>query len=57
MSEPRLDLSAFQRAVASLESSLDVATDTAWFSQQSAKVQRTLIAGVDIADRPIADSR
>ncbi len=46
MSEPRLDLSAFQRAVASLESSLDVATDTAWFSQQSAKVQRTLIAGV-----------
>ena len=46
MSEPRLDLSAFQRAVASLESSLDVATDTAWFSQQSAKVRRTLIAGV-----------
>ena len=46
MSEPKLDLSAFQRAVASLESSLDVATDTAWFSQQSAKVQRTLIAGV-----------
>ena len=46
MSEPRLDLSAFQRAVASLESSLDVATDTAWFNQQSAKVRRTLIAGV-----------
>ena len=46
MSEPKLDLSAFQRAVASLEASLDVATDTAWFNQQSAKVRRTLIAGV-----------
>jgi len=46
MSEPKLDLSAIQRAVASLETALDVATDTAWFNQQSWKVQHTLIAGV-----------
>jgi len=46
MSEPKLDLSAIQRAVASLETALDVATDTAWFNQQSSKVQHTLIAGV-----------
>lgn len=46
MSETRLDLSALRNAVASLEGSLDVVGNSAWFSQQSAIVRNTLMAGV-----------
>ena len=46
MAEPKLDLSALRSALSSLEDGLDVVRDTAWFDQQSAKVQNTLIAGV-----------
>lgn len=40
-----LDLSALQRALASLEDGLEVVSDSGWFSQQSPKVQNTLVAG------------
>ena len=46
MAEPKLDLSALRSALSSLEDGLDVVRATAWFDQQSAKVQNTLIAGV-----------
>lgn len=42
----KLDLSALRNAVSSLEDGLDVVSDIAWFNQQSAKVQNTLVAGV-----------
>ncbi len=41
-----LDLSALQRALASLEDGLEVVSDSDWFNQQSPKVQNTLVAGV-----------
>lgn len=41
-----LDLSALRQALASLQDGLEVVEDQAWFNQQSAKVQNTLIAGV-----------
>ena len=46
MTDPKLDLSALRSALSSLEDGLDVVRDTAWFNQQSSKVQNTLIAGV-----------
>lgn len=46
MSTPHLDLSALRSAVDSLQDGLEVVNDIAWFVQQSAKVQNTLIAGV-----------
>jgi nucleotidyltransferase substrate binding protein (TIGR01987 family) len=46
MNESTLDLSALHRALASLEDSLEVVSDSAWFNEQSPKVQNTLIAGV-----------
>ena len=46
MSQHRLDLTSLRNAVASLEGSLDVVGDRAWFGQQSATVQNTLMAGV-----------
>lgn len=42
----RLDLSALRNAVSSLEDGLEVVSESAWFIQQSSKVQNTLIAGV-----------
>lgn len=46
MTDSKLDLGALRSAVASLEDGLEVVRDTRWFSQQSSKVQNTLIAGV-----------
>jgi len=46
MNEPGLDLSALRSALASLEGSLEVVGNSAWFSEQSVIVQNTLIAGV-----------
>ena len=46
MTDSKLDLGALRSAVASLEDGLEVVRDTGWFSQQSSKVQNTLIAGV-----------
>ena len=46
MTEPVLDLGALRNAIASLEGGLAVVGDSAWFSQQPAIVQDTLIAGV-----------
>ena len=46
MNDSTLDLSALQRALTSLEDSLEVVSDSAWFNEQSLKVQNTLIAGV-----------
>ena len=42
----RLDLSALRQTLASLQDGLEVVGDQAWFNQQPAKVQNTLIAGV-----------
>lgn len=42
----KLDLGALRSALASLEDGLEVVRDTSWFSQQTSKVQNTLIAGV-----------
>lgn len=42
----KLDLSALRSAVTSLEDGLEVVSDSEWFSQQSAKVRNTLVAGV-----------
>ncbi len=41
-----LDLSALRLALTSLQDGLEVVEDQAWFNQQPAKVQNTLIAGV-----------
>ncbi len=46
MNDSTLDLSALQRALTSLEDSLEVVSDSRWFNEQSLKVQNTLIAGV-----------
>jgi nucleotidyltransferase substrate binding protein (TIGR01987 family) len=46
MNTPSLDLSSLRQALSSLEDSLDVVRDTAWFLQQTDKVRHTLIAGV-----------
>ncbi len=46
MADSKLDLGALRSAVASLESGLEVVCDTSWFTQQTSKVQNTLIAGV-----------
>ncbi len=46
MNDSTLDLSALQRALSSLEDSLEVVSDSQWFNEQSPKVQNTLIAGV-----------
>ena len=46
MADSKLDLTALRSALSSLEDGLDVVRDTAWFNQQSSKVQNTLIAGV-----------
>ena len=46
MNGSTLDLSALQRALVSLEDSLEVVSDSEWFNEQSLKVQNTLIAGV-----------
>jgi nucleotidyltransferase substrate binding protein (TIGR01987 family) len=42
----KLDLSAFRDAVTSLKDAIGVVNDTAWFSVQTAEVQKTLLAGV-----------
>lgn len=41
-----LDLTPLRQSMTSLEDSLDVVRDSAWFLQQSDKVRNTLIAGV-----------
>ncbi|HNC53601.1 MAG TPA: nucleotidyltransferase substrate binding protein [Accumulibacter sp.] len=46
MAEARLDLSSLREALRSLADGLEVVSDSEWFSQQSSKVQNTLIAGV-----------
>ena len=46
MNSPSLDLSPLQQALTSLEDSLDVVRDAAWFNQQNIKVRNTLMAGV-----------
>lgn len=43
---PKLNLEPLRSALLSLENGLDVVSDAAWFSQQSDKVQNTLVAGV-----------
>ncbi|MCE4373532.1 nucleotidyltransferase substrate binding protein [Xanthomonas hortorum] len=42
----KLDLTALRNAVSSLEDSLGVVSDSAWFDQQSKQVKNTLVAGV-----------
>lgn len=42
----QLDFTSLRHAVTSLESSLSVVSDEPWFSQQSAGVRNTMIAGV-----------
>ncbi|WP_244667839.1 nucleotidyltransferase substrate binding protein [Xanthomonas sp. D-99] len=42
----KLDLTALRNAVSSLEDSLVVVSDSAWFNQQSKQVKNTLVAGV-----------
>lgn len=42
----KLDLTALRNAVSSLEDSLGVVSDSAWFNQQSKQVKNTLVAGV-----------
>ena len=46
MTNNHLDLSALRGALGSLEDGLEVVSDGTWFSQQSGKVQNTLVAGV-----------
>lgn len=41
----KLDLSAFSKAILSLQDSLEVIDNTTWFNNQSLKVQNTLLAG------------
>lgn len=43
---PKLNLESLHSALQSLENSLEVVSDAEWFSQQSEKVQNTLVAGV-----------
>lgn len=42
----KLDLSSLRAALAAFAESLEVVGDSAWYDQQSAKVQNTLLAGV-----------
>ncbi|NJB77819.1 nucleotidyltransferase substrate binding protein [Xanthomonas arboricola] len=42
----KLDLTALRDAVSSLEDSLGVVSNSAWFDQQSKQVKNTLVAGV-----------
>lgn len=42
----KLDLSALQQAIVSLEEGIGVVSDERWFNRQSQAVQNTLIAGV-----------
>jgi len=44
--QPALDLTSLRKAIAALEGAVNLVGDTAWFGQQSAVVQDTLIAGV-----------
>ncbi|MBO9855458.1 nucleotidyltransferase substrate binding protein [Xanthomonas sp. A1809] len=46
MTNEKLDLTALRNAVSSLEDSLGVVSDSAWFNQQSKQVKNTLVAGV-----------
>jgi nucleotidyltransferase substrate binding protein (TIGR01987 family) len=46
MTEPRLDLSAFRKAVASLERALEVVGNTDWFDAQSPNSREVMTAGV-----------
>ncbi|RBC20489.1 hypothetical protein BRO07_23145 [Xanthomonas oryzae pv. oryzae] len=46
MMNEKLDLTALRNAVSSLEDSLSVVSDSAWFDQQSKQVKNTLVAGV-----------
>jgi nucleotidyltransferase substrate binding protein (TIGR01987 family) len=46
MNEPRLDLTALRKAIASLEGGLAVVSNRTWFEAQLPVVQNTLIAGV-----------
>ncbi|MBO9879470.1 nucleotidyltransferase substrate binding protein [Xanthomonas sp. D99] len=46
MMNEKLDLTALRNAVSSLEDSLVVVSDSAWFNQQSKQVKNTLVAGV-----------
>ncbi|AMV07423.1 nucleotidyltransferase substrate binding protein [Xanthomonas oryzae] len=46
MMNEKLDLTALRNAVSSLEDSLGVVSDSAWFNQQSKQVKNTLVAGV-----------
>ena len=46
MVDKKLNLDALRLAVAALEDGLEVVSNADWFSQQSGKVQNTLIAGV-----------
>ncbi|PPU75381.1 hypothetical protein XhhCFBP4925_21455 [Xanthomonas hortorum pv. hederae] len=46
MMNEKLDLTALRNAVSSLEDSLGVVSDSAWFDQQSKQVKNTLVAGV-----------
>ncbi|NMI53144.1 hypothetical protein E1J25_16000 [Xanthomonas hortorum pv. taraxaci] len=46
MMNEKLDLTALRDAVSSLEDSLGVVSDSAWFDQQSKQVKNTLVAGV-----------
>lgn len=43
---PRLNFDPLHSALLSLENSLEVVSDAEWFTQQSDKVQHTLVAGV-----------
>lgn len=43
---PKLNFDSLHSALLSLENGLDVVSDAGWFSQQSDKVQNTLVAGV-----------
>jgi len=46
MNDTKLDLSALQNSITSLEDGLDVVSDSHWFNVQRPAVQNTLIAGV-----------
>lgn len=43
---PKLNFDSLHSALLSLENGLDVVSDAGWFTQQSDKVQNTLVAGV-----------
>jgi len=42
----KLKLDALRKAISSLSDSLDIVSDRPWFTQQSTKLQNTLMAGV-----------